>query len=93
MRYQPPFWSNYDGTEVDFFCETKDGFVGAEIKVSVNWQKKFGRGLLRMKREMAPAKVKSYGVYRVKRTARIEDIDIFPVHQFLRMFWNDEIIR
>ena len=34
---------------------------------------------------MSPAEVKIYGVYRGKRTARIEDIDIFPVDLFLRM--------
>jgi len=93
LRYQPSFWSSYDGTEVDFFCETRDGFVGVEIKASANWQRQFGRGLLRLKREMAPAEVKIYGVYRGKRTARIEDIDIFPVDLFLRMLWNGEIIR
>jgi predicted AAA+ superfamily ATPase len=93
LHYQPSFWSSYDGTEVDFFCETRDGFVGVEIKTSVNWQKKFGRGLLRLKREMAPGKVKSYGVYRGNRAARIEDIDIFPVRLFLQMLWDGEIIR
>jgi len=93
LRYQPSFWSSYDGTEVDFFCETRDGFVGVEIKASDNWQRKFGRGLLRLKREMAPAEVKSYGVYRGNRTSRVEDIDIFPVRLFLQKLWNGEIIR
>jgi hypothetical protein len=50
-------------------------------------------GLLRLKREMAPVKVTNYGVCRGKRTARMEDIDIFPARLVLQMLWNGEIIR
>jgi predicted AAA+ superfamily ATPase len=93
LLYQPYFWRNYNGTEVDFFCETKDGFVGIEMKAAENWQKKFNNGLQRLRQEMAPAKVKCCGIYRGKRRAKIDDIDVLPVELFLQQLWNGEIIR
>ena len=67
--------------------------MGIEIRASINWRRKVGRGLLRLKREMAPAEVKSHGVYRGNRTARVEDIHVFPARLFLQTLWNGEIIR
>ena len=32
--YKLCFWRNYDGAEVDVLCETAEGFVAIEIKVS-----------------------------------------------------------
>jgi uncharacterized protein len=93
LRYQPYFWRNYNGTEVDFFCETKDGFVGIEIKAAEHWQKKFGSGLHRLREEISPGKVTCYGLYRGKRPAKIDDIDVIPVELFLPLLWNGEIIR
>jgi uncharacterized protein len=93
LRYQPQFWSSYNGTEVDLFFETKQGYVGVEIKAAENWQKKFGRGLVRMRQEMAPAEIKGYGVYRGKRPAKVDGIDVLPVELFFRKLWDGEIIR
>jgi len=42
-------WRNYDGIEVDLLCETTEGFVAAEFKASERWDKRFSRGLQRMR--------------------------------------------
>ncbi len=93
LLYQPYFWRNYHGTEVDFFCETKDGFVGIEMKAAESWKKKFSSGLHRLRQEMAPGKVKCYGIYRGKRPAKIDDIEVLPVELFLHQLWKGEIIH
>jgi predicted AAA+ superfamily ATPase len=35
--YRIYFWRNYDGIEVDFLCETTDGFVSAEFKTPISY--------------------------------------------------------
>lgn len=92
-RYQLFFWRNYDGTEVDLLCETGNGFVAIEMKAALEWQKRFNRGLVKIRTELAPAKVKCYGIYRGRRPATIEEIDVLPVKQMLEMLWRDEIIQ
>jgi predicted AAA+ superfamily ATPase len=93
MGYRPYFWRTYDGTEVDFLCETREGFVAVEMKSAREWRKKFSRGLVRLRKELHPAHVQCYGVYRGKREANIEGIEIMPVETFLSNLWNLDIIR
>jgi predicted AAA+ superfamily ATPase len=93
LRYRPYFWRTYDGTEVDFLCETREGFVAVEMKSAKDWRKKYCRGLLRLRQELLPAKVQCYGVYRGKREAKSDGIDIVPAEKFLSKLWNRDIIR
>lgn len=93
LRYKPFFWRTRDGAEVDFLCETVDGFVAVEMKASVEWRKGYGRGLRRIASEMPDTRLQYYGVYRGKRAARFESITVLPAEAFLTMLWAGEIIR
>lgn len=92
QNYKLHFWSNYDGTEVDLLCETKSGFVAVEIKAAREWQKKFNRGLNMIRKELAPAPVTTYGVYRGERQTLLDDTRILPLPAFLDLLWQDRII-
>jgi len=93
LRYQLYFWRNYDGIEVDFLCETKNGFVAIEMKTSPEWQKRFNRGLNRIQAELLPSRVMRYGIYRGQRNAKFDSIDFLPAAHFLKMLWEDKIIQ
>ncbi|MCF7948992.1 MAG: DUF4143 domain-containing protein [Spirochaetia bacterium] len=92
LRYQPFFWRNYDGTEVDFLCETASGFIALEIKAGREWKRQFNRGLERVRREMSPAPMRTYGVFRGPRKTEFEGITVFPVEEFLHLLWTGRII-
>ena len=51
VDYRLSFWRSYDGAEVDVVCETVEGFVAIEIKASPRWEKRFNRGLRRVRDE------------------------------------------
>jgi len=91
--YKIHFWRNYDGIEVDFFCETSEGFVSAEFKASDRWDKRFNRGLHRMQAELGQQLVGSYGVYLGDRAALWDDVHILPVRDFLRRLWDGDILK
>ncbi len=93
LRYQPCYWRSYDGTEVDFLCEGRHGFIAIEMKSSPRWLKRYNRGLERIKADLGPANVTRYGVFQGDRPAKIDGIDILPVERFLEMLWQGEIIR
>jgi predicted AAA+ superfamily ATPase len=90
--YRIHFWRNYDGVEVDFLCETSAGFVAAELKASERWDKRYNRGLHRMKAELGERLTKCYGVYLGDRTALWDGVQILPVQEFLRQLWDDELL-
>ena len=92
LRYRVHYWRSYEGVEVDFLCETTNGFVAVEIKAAREWQNRFNRGLRRIRQELAPAKVAPYGVCLCGRRARFEDILVFPAGEFLDAMWKGEII-
>ncbi len=91
--YKIHFWRNYDGIEVDFLCETTAGFVAAEFKSSKRWDKRFNRGLQRMRSELGQQPVFCYGVYLGERAALWDDVQILPVGDFLGKLWNGDILR
>ena len=93
LRYDLHFWRNYDGIEVDLLCETAEGFVAVEIKTAKNWQRRFSGGLRRLREELAPRPVRTFGVYLGERRALLDDVLVLPVTEFLRMLWNGDIIR
>lgn len=93
LHYKVHFWRNYDGAEVDLFVETKDGFVAVEVKAARTWQRRFNRGLKRMKAELAPRAIKTFGVCLAERSALFDDIHVLPAAQFLRALWDRDVIR
>lgn len=92
-NYPLYFWRNYDGTEVDILCETTTGFVAIEIKASPRWDKRFNRGLHRIKQALGKDKTTCYGVYLGERPALWDDIRILPVFEFLKRLWSGGIIQ
>lgn len=52
VHYPLHFWRTYDGAEVDVVCETTRGHVAIEIKASRRWDKRFHRGLRRVREEL-----------------------------------------
>ena len=91
LDYRLHFWRTHDGAEVDVLCEALHGFVAIEIKSATRWDKRFNRGLRRL-REHLPSTT-CYGVYFGERAARWDDVHVLPVMDFLRRLWNGEVIR
>ena len=92
-HYPLYFWRNYDGTEVDVLCETAAGFVAIEIKASARWDKRFNRGLHRVREVLGKGKTTCYGIYLGERAALWDDISVMPVPDFLKQLWAGEIIQ
>ena len=91
--YRLYFWRSYDGAEVDVVCETVDGFVAIEIKASPRWEKRFNRGLHRVRDDLGKDRTTCHGVYLGERTALWDDIHVLPLVEFLKRLWAGEIIR
>lgn len=62
LHYKVCFWCNYDGAEVDILCETQHGFVAIEIKAARTWQRRFNRGLRRVREELGSHSVRAFGI-------------------------------
>lgn len=86
------FWRSYDDVEVDFLCETIDGFRAIEIKASRHWVRRFGRGIARLRDDLGKGKVKAFGVFQGERSLNLDDISIYTVSDFLTHLWSGEII-
>lgn len=91
--YPLHFWRTYDGAEVDVLCETVDGFVAIEVKASSRWDKRFNRGLQRVRRELGAERVTCYGVYLGARPALWDDVHVLPVIDFLERLWDELVLR
>ena len=91
--YRLSFWRSYDGAEVDVVCETVEGFVAIEIKASPRWEKRFNRGLHRVRDELGKDRTTCHGVYLGERTALWDDVHVLPLVDFLKRLWAGEIIR
>jgi predicted AAA+ superfamily ATPase len=87
------FWRTYDGAEVDLLFETTDGFVAVEIKSSARWEKRFHRGLRRLRSDLGADRTTCFGLYLGARSALWDDVRVMPVLDFLKMLWNGEIVR
>jgi uncharacterized protein len=87
------FWRTYDGAEVDLFLETSRGYVAIEIKSTKRWDKRFHRGLLRLRRELGADRTTCFGLYLGERSALWDDVRVMPVLEFLRRLWGEEIAR
>ena len=89
--YRLCFWRSYDGAEVDVLCETAQGFVAMEVKASSRWDKRFNRGLHRVRDDLGKGRTRCYGVYLGERAALWDDVHVLPLVEFLRRLWAGEI--
>ena len=91
LDYRLHFWRTHDGAEVDVLCEAANGFVAIEIKFTDRWEKRFNRGLRRLRTQLPSAEC--YGVYFGERAALWDDVRVFPVVDFLKRLWDGDVIR
>lgn len=92
LHYRLYFWRSHDGAEVDVLCETKSGFAAIEVKAADAWQRRFGRGLIRVREELKPRPVDIYGVCCCPRASQVDDTRVYPVDEFLHALWDGNII-
>lgn len=93
LYYKIYFWRNYNHVEVDFIIETKNGFVAIECKASAYWDKKFNHGFMAIRESIKTSKVKFYGVYLGARSAKMDDVHVIPLVDFLKKLWSQEVIH
>ena len=93
LDYKLHFWRSYDSAEVDLLCETAAGFVAIEVKASSRWEKRFNRGLHRVREELGKARTACYGAYLGGRQALWDEVRVLPMMTFLKSLWDGEIIR
>lgn len=91
-RYPFYFWRSHDGVEVDFLCETIDGFRAIEIKASRHWERRFGRGMARLRDDLGKDRIKAFGVFQGERSLNTGEVQVFPVSDFLTRLWDGDII-
>lgn len=93
MEYPLYYWRSHGGNEVDIFLETSKGFLAIELKSTLVWERKYSKGLYRLREEIGKWKVKCLGVFLGERPVRMDGVDIYPAMQFLRLLWKNEVIR
>ena len=91
-HYRLHYWRSYDGAEVDVLCETAAGFVAIEIKAAARWDKRFNRGLHRVRQHLDPHETTCYGVYLGQRASLWDDVWVLPVLDFLKRLWQGEVL-
>lgn len=92
LRYPIYYWRTHDGSEVDLFMETRDGFVAVEIKSSARWDNRFNRSLKSLKGFMENRPLRCFGVFLGERAAHWDDIEVLPARQFLDRLWSDQLL-
>ncbi|MDC0358246.1 hypothetical protein OAO01_05460 [Oligoflexia bacterium] len=80
------------GGEVDIVLETQKGFLAIELKSSDRWDRRYNKGLKAFHSELAEDSLRCLGVYLGKSRSISDGIEVFPVLDFLRALWNEEII-
>jgi predicted AAA+ superfamily ATPase len=91
-RYPLHFWRSHAGVEVDFLCETAAGFTAVEAKAASRWDRRFCRGLARLREELGRDRVACYGVCCCEREAAWDGVRVLPVADFLRRLWDGQIL-
>lgn len=91
-RYPIYFWSSPDKVEVDLLCETQRGFVAVEFKAATRWDKKFNKGLHRIRGELRKKGVRTLGVHPGERAALVDEVEVMPWLEFLRELWRGELL-
>ncbi len=88
LRYPLHFWRDHNGAEVDVLTETAAGYVAVEIKASRRWERRFNRGLHKVRTHLGSAKTRCFGVYLGERETLIDDVRILPAPSFLKLLWG-----
>ncbi len=91
-HYPLHYWRNYDGTEADLLFETSEGWVAIEIKASDRWDKRYNRGLRRLRGELGADRTQCHGVYLGSQSALWDDVHVWPVMDFLQELWADRLL-
>ena len=95
-RYHPGrkmnFWRTHDDVEVDFVVETDWGFVAVEVKAAAEWRNRDGLGLRRLKEELAPREVRTFGVFRGPAAAQFGETEVLPAAEFLSRLWTGRVM-
>jgi predicted AAA+ superfamily ATPase len=86
------FWRTHDDVEVDFLVETDWGYVAVEVKASSTWRNQYGLGLRKLREELAPREVRTFGVFRGPQAAKFGEIEVLPVVEFLSRLWSGRVI-
>jgi len=92
LRYPLHYWRTHDGSEVDLFLETRDGYVAVEIKSSTRWDPRFNRSLRSLRRFLGDRPLRAFGVYLGERAADWEGIEVLPARAFLDRLWAGGIV-
>ena len=91
-HYRLCYWRSYDNAEVDVLCETAAGFTAIEIKAAARWDRRFNRGLLRVREHLGKRATTCYGVHLGPRPARWDDVQVLPAPDFLRLLWSGDVL-
>lgn len=82
------YWHTYSGLEVD--AVIGDALVAIEFKSCKEVQRRHLNGLKAFKEEHPDCRC--IVVSMDERPRLLQDVEIFPANDFLRMLWNDEIV-
>ncbi|GJQ59219.1 MAG: ATPase [Candidatus Scalindua sp.] len=91
-EYPLYYWRSHGGNEVDIFLEQANEFLAIEIKSVKVWERKYNRGLHRLREELGEGKVKCLGIFLGERVTKMDGIYIYPAMEFLRLLWKNQII-
>lgn len=87
-EYPLSYWRTASGLEVDFILGGHE--VAVEVKGSSEVQSHHLKGILAFQDEYKPKK--SIVVSLDRHCRKFKNIDIYPVHEFLKALWNDSIL-
>ena len=91
-NYRLYFWRSYDGNEVDLLFETTEGFIAIEIKASERWDKRYNRGLCKLREELGAERTRCHGIYLGQHKALWDEVQVWPVLDFLEQLWSDNLL-
>lgn len=93
LGYPLHYWRTHDGSEVDLFLETRDGYLGVEIKSSRRWDPSFNRSLKSLRTFVKNKPLQCMGVYLGDTASEWDGIRVLPAQDFLQRLWNGELIQ
>lgn len=83
------YWGTPSGTEVDFIVCRGQSKWAIEIKSSKRWDNKFNKGLHSAAESRQLNRL--IGVYLGENRLKVEDVDVYPVHEFCRELFLGKI--
>ena len=93
LRYPLHFWRDHHGAEVDVLAETATGYTAIEIKANQRWERRFNRGLHKVRKHLGDEKTRCFGVYLGEREALIDDVRILPAQTYLKLVWEGGVFN